>query len=165
MKKTNEIVCTGIELSPDGWKHVYLNFTEKVSPEEEKSHRIVLPFEREEKVEDEEKGIVITKKVKCMRAGNFSRSFRDYAVAEAMDAFAPDCLKDVLRLTRLATELGSTTSLSGIQTLEGLLRRTKVLVDAYDTLKANTRKKAVYKKEARAWRLYSSILYQFEHWA
>lgn len=165
MKKTNEIVCTSIELSPDGWKHVYLNFSEKVSKDKEQSHRIVLPFEWEEEVEDEATGEMRKRKVKCMRAGNFSRLFRDKAIGEAMETFAPDCLKDVLRLTRLATELGSTTSLASIQTLDGLLRRTKVLVDTYDTLRESTKKKTVYLKEARAWRLYSSILYQFEHWA
>lgn len=164
MKRTNEIVCTGIELSPDGWKHVYLNFIEKTGAEE-KPHRIVFPFEKEVREQDEETGEWKVRKVKCMKSGNFSKAFREEVIAEAMRTFAPNCLQDVLRLTGIAVAFGSTTTLAGISDLGSLLRKARAFVDAYDVLAEKMNQKTMYKKEARAWRLYSSILYQFEHWA
>lgn len=162
MKTTNEIICTAITLSPDGWKNVYLHFIET---ESQKEHLIALPFEREEEYTDNETGETKVRKVKCMKKGNFSLTFRNEAIQRAIATFAPDCLKEVLRFTSCAAQFGSPSSLGEIRDLGSLLQKAKSLINAYDALVESTRKKSTFVKEARAWRLYSSILYQFEHWA
>ena len=162
MKTTNEVICTAITLSPDGWKNVYLHFIET---ESQKEHLIVLPFEREEEYTDKETGETKMRKVKCMKAGNFSLTFRNEAIQRAIDTFAPGCLKEVLHFTNTAAQFGSPLTLSSIADLPSLIRGAKRLLDAYDALAEATSNKKTYAKEARAWRLYSSILYQFEHWA
>lgn len=162
MAKATEITCTAITLSPDGWKNVYLHFVEK---ETQKEHLIVLPFEREEEYTDKETGEKKVRKVKCMRAGEFSLTFRNEAIQRAIETFAPGCLTEVLRFTRTAAQFGSPLTLSTIADLPSLIKRGKYLVEAYDALVAAMSNRRVYSKEARAWRLYASILYQFEHWA